>query len=299
MQHPDGLAPVGTFVCRARGEVFLTDDDLANFEKHQGVLALVVAGGQAGFFVREPDGSVQAIRSHEEFQVADAASQPVSGGNAAAAELPAPAPRWRHTWKRVVACAGLLAIPAGAFAYLRPLLPHLPIALALREEAGQLVIGWNAGAVAEGGRLEIQDGSERTILMLPADTSSATYGLQGGDVEVRLSTDTRMGGAHWEAARFVTKLPGGRPNRARCEDRIDALTLRSAEITPFAGGGAGAEQGAGGEAGRSYTRTVNAFSARSTGRYSVSRSTGSRPASRIRRMSSPRRRFWLVVAPAS
>ena len=31
----DGLSPVGTFVCRARGEVFLTDDDLANFEKYQ------------------------------------------------------------------------------------------------------------------------------------------------------------------------------------------------------------------------------------------------------------------------
>ena len=73
----DGLSPVGTFVWRERGEVFLTDDDLADFEKHQGVLALVVAGGQAGFFVREADGSMQAIRSHEEFKVADAASRPV------------------------------------------------------------------------------------------------------------------------------------------------------------------------------------------------------------------------------
>src|SRR5579864_6398 len=125
---PGGLAQVGTFVCRTRGEVFLTDDDLANFEKHQGVIALVVAGGQAGFFVREPDGSVQAIRSHEEFQVAAAAAHPVSG-RTAAAELPAPAPLgWRHMWKRAVACAGLLAVPAGAYAYLRPLLPHLPIA---------------------------------------------------------------------------------------------------------------------------------------------------------------------------
>lgn len=33
----------------------------------------------------------------------------------------------------------------------------------------------------------------------------------------------------------------------------------------------------------SYTRTVNAFSVRCTGRYAVSRSTGSRPASRINR----------------
>jgi hypothetical protein len=48
----ENSTPVGTYVCRARGEVFLTDDDLANFEKHQGILALVVVGARAGFFVR-------------------------------------------------------------------------------------------------------------------------------------------------------------------------------------------------------------------------------------------------------
>jgi hypothetical protein len=221
-----GLDPVGIFVCRARGEVFLTDDDLANFEKHQGVLALVVAGGQAGFFVRETDGSVQSIRSHEEFQVADAVTQVAPR---VVAELPAPAPR--QGWKRIAACAGLLAIPAGAFTYLWPLLPRLPIALALREEAGQLVIGWNAGALAEGSRLEIQDGSERTILMLASDTSSATYGLQGSDVEVRLSTDTRMGGAHWEAARFIARMPRrtySTPNSL--QDRIGALTHEAGKL---------------------------------------------------------------------
>ena len=216
-----------------------------------------------------------------------------------AGELPAPAPHRWNGWKRVAACAGLAGGSRGCFCLLTAPAAALPIAVALREDAGQLVIGWNAGVVAEGGRLEIQDGSDRTILMLAADTSSATYGLLGGDVEVRLTTDSRMGGAYWEAARFVTKTPR-RPTESSAlrgpDRRADA---GSAEITPFAGGGAGAERGAGGEAGRSYTRTVNAFSARSTGRYSVSRSTGSRPASRIRRMSSPRRRFWLVVAPAS
>ena len=231
---PGGLSPVGTFVCRERGEVFLTDDDLANFESHQGVLALVVAGGRAGFFVREPDGSVQAIRSHEEFKVADAASRPASGRTNAAVELPAPAPRswWqaRLAWKRVAACAAFLVVPVGAFAYLQPLLPHMPIALAIREEAGQLVIGWNAGALAQGSRLEIQDGSERTILMLPANASSATYGPQGDDVEVRLSTDTRMGGAHWEAARFVSKTPRGMLASSALQDRIGALTLEAQEL---------------------------------------------------------------------
>ena len=228
---PDGLARVGIFVCRERGEVFLTDDDLASFEKHQGVLALVVAGGQAGFFVRERDGSVQAIRSHEEFNVADASTRLVSG-SVAAAQRPAPAPGgWRHIWKRSVACAGLLAVPACAFAYLRPLLPRLPIALALREEAGQLVIGWNAGALMDGSRLEIRDGSERTVLMLPANTSSATYGLQGGDVEVRLTTDTRMGGARWEAARFGSRTPRRTPSAsAGLRDQIEALTGEADEL---------------------------------------------------------------------
>jgi len=229
----EGLSPVGTFVCRARGEVFLTDDDLANFEKHQGVLALVVAGGRAGFFVREPDGSVQAIRSHEEFRVADAASRPSAETNVAA-ELPTPAPRqwWqvRLAWKRVAACAAFLAVPAGAFAYLRPLLPYRPIALAIREEAGQLVIGWNEGSLAEGSRLAIQDGSERTILMLPANASSVTYGLQGDDVQVRLSTDTRTGGAHWEAARFVTKAPRRPTASSALQERIRTLTIEAQEL---------------------------------------------------------------------
>jgi hypothetical protein len=232
-QAADGLAPVGTFVCRARGEVFLTDDDLANFEKHQGVLALVVAGGRAGFFVREPDGRVQAIRSHEEFRVADAASRPVQGGIDAAVELPSPSPEWwraAQTWKRAGACAVLLAIPAAAFAYLRPLLPQLPIALAIREEAGQLVIGWNAGAITEGSRLVIQDGSQRTVLMLPANASSATYGRQGNDVEVHLSTDTGMGGGHWEAARFAGKTPRPATAWSVLEDRIGALTLEAQEL---------------------------------------------------------------------
>ena len=146
------------------------------------------------------------------------------------------------------------------------------------------------------------DGSERTILMLPANTSSATYGLQGSDVEVRLSTDTRMGGAHWEAARFVDQSSrAGRPRLpARCRIGLARLTREAQESTPFAGRRqARTRELAAKLDALSYTRTVNAFSARSTGRYSVSRSTGSRPASRIRRVSSPRRRFWLVVAPAS
>ena len=224
-----GQAPLGIFVCRARGEVFLTDDDLANFEKHRVVLALVVAGGRAGFFVREPDGRIQAIRSHEEFSVAALTASPVAKRATLRprVEQPIPAPGLWPAWKRIAVCTAVLAVPAGAFAYLRPLL-RLPIALALREEAGQLVIGWNEGALMDGSRLEIRDGSERTLVMLPAHMSSATYGPQGRDVEVRLTTDTRAGGAHWEAARFARRVsPKQPPALGAIQDRITALKLEA------------------------------------------------------------------------
>jgi len=48
-----------------------------------------------------------------------------------------------------------------------------------------------------------------------------------------------------------------------------------------------------------HTSTVNAVSVRVAGRYNLSGSTGSRPASRINCSNSPRRSDWLVVAPAS
>ncbi|HEY2844721.1 MAG TPA: hypothetical protein VGJ09_13765 [Bryobacteraceae bacterium] len=236
---PSDLDLLGIFVCRARGEVFLTDDDLAQFEKHQGVLALVVAGESAGFFVREPDGSVQAIRSHEEFPVSEILSQrrisraiakPAAAKLAATAEQPAPAPGPLQSWKRLAACIALLAVPAGAFALLRPLV-HLPLALALREESGQLVIGWNPSALTDGSRLEIRDGSARTIVMLTPHTSSATYGPQGSDVEVRLSTDSRVGGAHWEAARFLTRaVHRPAPVSSDVQNRITSLTREAQQL---------------------------------------------------------------------
>jgi hypothetical protein len=174
---------------------------------------------------------VQAIRSHEEFKVADFASLPASAEIDAVAELPVPAShRSMNLWKRLGACAALSAVPAAAFAYLRPLVLSLPLSITIREEAGQLVIGWYAGALADGGRLEIQDGSQRTILMLPAAASSATYGRHGDYVEVRLATDTRMGAAHWEAERFVAKSPPPAAKSGVLRDRVGALVIEAQEL---------------------------------------------------------------------
>src|SRR5205807_8401599 len=67
-----GAAPVGVYVARGRGEVFLTESDLEFVEAQQADLALAVVGPKGGFFVRETDGSMQTIQSLEEFPVTPA-----------------------------------------------------------------------------------------------------------------------------------------------------------------------------------------------------------------------------------
>ena len=76
-----GLEPVGIFAARWRGEVFLTEPDILRLENmdnlnHRdddvasgGAIALVIAGGYGGFFVREPNGSMQTIQSYQEFPI--------------------------------------------------------------------------------------------------------------------------------------------------------------------------------------------------------------------------------------
>lgn len=69
-----GLAVVGIYSVRKHGEVFLTESDLARMERSRARIALVVASRKAGFFVRESDGTIQAIRSHEEFSLEEIAA---------------------------------------------------------------------------------------------------------------------------------------------------------------------------------------------------------------------------------
>ena len=260
------------FVCRARGEVFLTDDDLANFEKHQGVSRLGRCGRPRRILRararRKHAGHPQPRRVQSRRRCLAACFRTETKLR----RIPVRLPNWwrsARTWKRAGACAVLLAIPAGAFAYLRPLLPQLPIALAIREEAGQLVIGWNAGALAEGSRLEIQDGSERTILMLPANASSATYGG-------RAMTSRCVFRQHPDGRRPLgsgtirqLKLPARPQNRVRSQDEDRRIDTRSQELRrSLAAGQTRTTESCGPtgrETGGSYTRTVKAFSARCTG----------------------------------
>lgn len=184
-----GTVPVGIYISRARGEVFLTDPDIAFMDQHRTAVALVVAGARAGFFVRETDGTLQAVRSYEEFAVADAATMPAP--RRAIRYSPPVAPQ--H-WRWPAAVASLLAVPAVALAYW---LPPAPIEIEARERYGQLVVSWDARALERGGRLEIVDGSKRTVLRLARGTTGATYLVQSAAVDVRLSTDTRTGYLHW------------------------------------------------------------------------------------------------------
>ena len=79
-----GLEKVGIFVRRPKGEVFLTESDLERFEGQRAAVALVIAGDRAGFFVRQADGSIQGIRSHEEFSVTPAVAALREGASVAA-----------------------------------------------------------------------------------------------------------------------------------------------------------------------------------------------------------------------
>jgi hypothetical protein len=79
------LEPVGIFAARWCGEVFLTEPDILRLENMNqemesgdatGGIALVIAGGYAGFFVSEPNGSMQTIQSYQEFPIRARSLQP-------------------------------------------------------------------------------------------------------------------------------------------------------------------------------------------------------------------------------
>ena len=204
-----GSSEIGIFVYRRRGEVFLTEEDLAFFEAREAQLALVVAGDRAGFFVPEADGSFRTIRSYEEFSIGAERPAPDRAptiqrrrsGRARSAS----APPWG--WIAAIATV-MLAIPIAGAAYFAPLLPSPTIALAVSEREGQLMIRWNARSITAGAQLEIADGLERVIVPLAKGQSSATYRVRDGDLEISVTTTHGT-----QFARFITRpaAPAGDP----------------------------------------------------------------------------------------
>jgi len=196
-----GMEPLGMYISRVRGEVFLTDSDLEQLERLDARIALVVAGDRAGFFVCEADGTVQAVRSHEEFWVADVSARPEALKRAPTTAAAGPHP-WippMQPWKWAAAMLALVAGPLAGLGYLRPLLPQPPLHLTLRETNGQLVVEWDPQAAQAGGRLEIADRSGRNVLVVPPGSTSTTYAHHNGDVEIRLSTTGGTGTVLWKA----------------------------------------------------------------------------------------------------
>lgn len=173
----EGFEKIGIFIARARGEVFLTEANLGLFERHQATVALVRAGDKAGFFVREPNGAIQTVRSHEEFPVHELPPPPLR-------TIPAAA----RTTKPVWAAAGFLTLMLPLLAFFRP---SPALGLEVREQSGQLQISWQPGQPA---LLEIRDGERNVALPVFADQSNLTYTRNSAQVDVSLTRED--GSAH-------------------------------------------------------------------------------------------------------
>jgi hypothetical protein len=176
-----GLKPLGVYAWRPRGDVFLTEGDLKRFEQSQAAVALVVAGERAGFFVRETNGSLRAIRTHEEFPViASPPPQPIVQAIAPHAKPPL-----------ATAAALTAALVFAAVLYVVRPAPPKALALALKEQSGQLLVRWNPQALPKGGILAIADGKAHIETAVSPGQSSATYQMRTSDVEVKLAGEQR------------------------------------------------------------------------------------------------------------
>jgi hypothetical protein len=163
---------IGVFASRIRGEVFLTDGDLAFLNRERVDLALVVAGRRAGFFVRERGGSIQTVRSHEEFSVVPAA--PLA---------PLPLIKPRRKWAPAGALA-LAALPLAALAMFPQRAAQTPGSIEVRELEHQLRISW---APEQNAVLRIDDGGATIETPVRTGQSSVTYAPRSGEVEVTLT----------------------------------------------------------------------------------------------------------------
>ena len=157
-----GLDPLGIFSARVRGKIFLTEEDLERFEKADACVALVISGGDGGFFVRDAAGSIETVRSYEEFSILAPEPPP-----------PPKAVKKRWPWAWALALLPLL--------FFIPRHPQPPLAITLREDMGQLRIAWNIPAKAD---LVIFDGGERTSIAIAPGLSTLTYARRTGDVTV-------------------------------------------------------------------------------------------------------------------
>jgi hypothetical protein len=163
-----GLERVGIFAVRRTGQVFLTEQDLEFSEQHDAPVALVLAGRCAGFFVREANGTIQAIRSHQEFPVPD---------------FEPPKKRFSiRSWLNGIALGACLLLPVVAALYAEP---KAALTISVHEEARQLVTVWSPGVR---GTLRIRNNRRTIEIPVGVDETRATFAPENGTVEIRLTT---------------------------------------------------------------------------------------------------------------
>ena len=203
-----GLDPIGIFFARPRGQVFLTESNLGEFEESDGAVALVVAGSTAGFFVYEADGSIDTIKSQGEFIVPEIA--PIARIEPPKFVLESPR---TGGWVWMVPLAVLviaMLLMTQSYWQRRP-----PIALAAQDESGQLRIRWNPEATSDpaGVTLEIADGNTHLSIPVSTEFASATYVRRTADVQIHLTA-----GGRTETVRFFgAETPPSQTDLVRLE----------------------------------------------------------------------------------
>lgn len=154
-----GLRVVGSFAARARGEIFLTESDL---ERLHGLdpraIALVIAGDNGGFFVREREGSMRTIKSYQEFPVRPPRSKAMRRES-----------RWVALVLAAIMAIAILVWPSQAFT--------------IQGQPGAVRIAIRRGTA---GHLEIVDGPERHWIAISPTLTSVVYSPRTTDVKVRL-----------------------------------------------------------------------------------------------------------------
>ncbi len=249
-----GLVAVGWYHSHTRSEIFLSDLDLALFDRYfpqPWQLALVVRPAafspvRAGFFFREADGSVHAQGTYDEFRLVPlrgAPAMPLEPSDPISGELPRPvvnsapepvvaAERKMEPFVRPRAsrwpwyAGAILFILAAATGIRQYSLSRQHLSLSANETSGQLHISWDRSSYpvrnAVRGSLAIEDHGLRTeVNLTPSDlqSGSVSYAKQSNDVVIRLRVEQPDGPAVEEVTRFLKPgEPAARPTTSLVPD---------------------------------------------------------------------------------
>jgi len=221
---PAGMVAAGLFAIRDEVELSKAESDLFRrvFPAPWQVALVMTRDGEAGFFARDYDGTLNPTESRGLFQVDDALElSTYTFGPIEASDAPRGS-AWTSsalTW----VLAGLLALAAGfslgAFEHTKRL------NLAIDAPGNRIVVSWDRAAVlrAESGVLDISDGPYKvTRNLTPTDLASGrlTFRRGTGDVSVRL----RSRGLD-EATRYVGRAPV-----SKMPDDVTALAQTAKEL---------------------------------------------------------------------